>query len=62
MGINIIGELPCKSMGIALVVSGKDIKVVGKGKQRSSQVGDVGGYISSRATHGDDHVLSWAKV
>ena len=43
VGINIIGELPCKSMGTASVVSGEDINVVVKGKQRSSQVGDVGG-------------------
>ena len=43
MGINIIGKLLCKSMVTAPVVSGEDIKVVGKGKQRSSQIGDVGG-------------------
>ena len=52
----------CKSIGTAPVISGEDIKVMGKGKQGPSQVGDVGGQISSRAIHGDGHVSSWAKV
>ena len=43
VGMNLISALPCTFVGVVLIVSGGDVRVVGNG----DVVGDVGRQVSS---------------